>query len=128
VRNRGAFLPHGAVLTPSGEVRLVTAAPADFETRAVSPAEVLPLLHQALRTAATTDGAVAVAVSEDVTITLEGQKPTKAIKVMIEHQQGLTVALYLPFRRKFLKGYNFGTMLSLPGSPEVDAWAPHDAT
>jgi len=128
VRNRGAFLPHGAVLTSSGEVRLVTAAPADFETRAVSPPEVLPLLHQALRAAATTNDAMAVAVSEDVTITPEGQKPTRAIKVLFEHRRCLTVALYLPFHRKFLQGYVFGTMLALPASPEVCAWPPRDAT
>jgi len=124
VRNRGAFLPHGAVLTPSGEVRLVAAAPPGFETRAVSAPEVLPLLHQALRATANREGAVAVAVSEDVTITPEGQKPTKAIKVLVEHRRGLTVALYLPFDHSFLKGCSFGTMLVLPASPEVYAWPP----
>jgi hypothetical protein len=49
VENMGEFLPHGAVLSASGEVRLVMAAPDGFETRLVSPVEVLPLLHQALR-------------------------------------------------------------------------------
>jgi hypothetical protein len=128
VRNRGAFLPHGAVLTQGGEVRLVAAAPADFETRALSATEVLPLLHQALQAAAIKEGAVAVAVSEDVTITPEGQKPTKAIKVLVEHKRGLTVALYLPFHRKLLKGYVFGAMLVLPASPEVCAWPSGIAT
>ena len=33
VRKRGGFLPHGAVLESSGEVRLVMAAPDDFGAR-----------------------------------------------------------------------------------------------
>ena len=86
VRKRGAFLPHWAVLTASGEVKLVAAAPPGFETRKVSPPEVLPLLHEALRAAAGKEGASALAVSEDVTITLSGQKSTKAIKVLVEHK------------------------------------------
>jgi hypothetical protein len=128
VRNRRAFLPHGAVLTLSGEVRLVMAAPADLETRAVSAPEVIPLLHQGLRAAASSEEALALAVSEDVTITPEGQKPTKAIKVLVEHKRGLTVVLYVPFHRKSLRGYSFGAVLVLPASPEVCSWTPDAAT
>lgn len=123
VRNRGAFLPHGAVLLANGEVQLIAAAPPEFEKRAVCPAEVLPLLHDALRQAVKkNDAIVATAVSEDVTITPEGGRATRAMKVLIEHMRGLTVALYVPFRRKLLKGYVFEEMIAISVTSEIRAW------
>lgn len=85
VRKRGGFLPHGAVLEAGGEVRLVMAAPDDLKA-AVSPDEVLPRLHAALRAEAQHPDLAAVAACEDVTITPSGQKSTKAVKVLIEHR------------------------------------------
>lgn len=122
VRNRGAFLPHGAFLTAAGEVRLVAAAPPDFETRPVCSEEVLPMLHQGLRQDMERDDVVAVAVCEDVMITPEGEKTSRAMKVLVEHKRGLCVALYVPFRRKRLKGYVFGEILAVGAKPEVSAW------
>ena len=121
VRKRGGFLPHGAVLGAGGEVRLVMAAPEDLDAR-VSPADVLPRLHDALRAEARAHDLAAVAVCEDVTITPAGQKPTKAVKVLIEHRHGLTVALYLPWRRKLLGGLVFGEVMALAAKPEVQPW------
>jgi hypothetical protein len=122
VRKRGAFLPHGAVLTASGETRMIMAAPPDFEKRPVSTTEVLPMLHEALRVAAREEKLRAIAACEDVTVTMEGQKQTAAIKVLVEHERGLCVALYLPYRRKWLGGYNFGNMFVRSAIPEVVAW------
>ena len=65
---------------------------------------------------------MAVGVAEDVTVTPIGQPPTQAIKVLIEHSRGLTVALYLPFKKKFLRGIVFGETFSAPASPEVNPW------
>ena len=127
IRKRAGFVPQGTVLTSTGEKRIVVAAPPDFETRAVSPAEVLPLLHQALRNAATYESLLAVAVVEDVTITPAGQPPTRAIKVLVEHSRGLTVALYLPFTRRLLRGFTFGSTFAVPADPEVRVWPAEDA-
>ena len=121
VRKRGAFLPHGAVLEAGGEVRIVMASAGDLD-EAVSPPEVLPLLHDALRVTVGKDDIAAVAVCEDVTIALEGQKPTKAVKVLIEHRRGLTVALYLPWQKKIFGGPTFGEVVALPAQAEVRPW------
>jgi hypothetical protein len=121
IKKRGAFLPHGAVRTTGGEVRLVMAAPDNFEKGLVSTIEVLPLLHDALRQSATMESLSAVAVGEDVRLTLEGQPETRAIKVLVEHRRGLCVALHLPFRRR-LFGFSFGEMFVKSASPEVNAW------
>ena len=122
VCKHGHFLPHGAVLTESGETQLIMAAVEGLGERDVAPAEVLPLLHDALRATAAEKDHRATAVCEEVTITLEGQKPTAAIKVLVEHRRGLCVALYLPYRRKLLRGYDFGSVFVKPADPEVRAW------
>jgi hypothetical protein len=122
LRKRGNFLPHAAVLTEEGEIRLVAAAP-DTSNDLTNSTEVLPMLHDGLRQQAKELHLKAIGVAENVTVTLEGQRPTKAIKVLFEHKRGLTVALYLPFEKKFLRGYVMGSPFSLQAAPEVNAWA-----
>jgi hypothetical protein len=122
LKSRDNFLPHAAILTDDGEVKLVAAAP-DGSTDQTTSAEVLPLLHQGLRQQAKEQPVKALGVAENVTVTLEGQKPTKAIKVLFEHKRGLTVALYLPFDKKLFRGYVMGSMFSMSAPAEVDAWA-----
>ena len=120
LEKHGNFLPHAAVLTEEGEVKLVGAAPPDDRTTST---EVLPLLHAGLREMAKTESLKAIGVAESVTVTLEGPKSTKAIKVLFEHARGLNVALYLPFEKKLFRGYLLGTVFSLGAAPEVNAWA-----
>jgi len=117
----GNFLPHGAVLTEQGEVQLVSASP-DTGRDLVNSTEVLPVLHDGLRRQSRGTLLKAIGVAENVTVTLEGKRPTQAIKVLFEHKRGLTVALYLPFRRRFLRGYTFGEVFSKAAPPEVKAW------
>lgn len=117
VAKRGAFLPFGAVLNSLGEVDLHGATGgADVE----SPAEVLPLLHEGLLDAAA--DALALAVCEWVSIQPDGGKTTDAIKVLVEHSRGLTVAFYLPMRKKLIGGWVADEMLVMPADPEVGAW------
>lgn len=122
LKKRGAFLPHGAVLTSTGEIRMVNFAPADFETRKVNAAEILPDLHKALRESVNSDDVIAVGVAEDVSITPEGEKRTKAIKVLFEHQAGLVVVLYLPWKRKLFGGIETFSPISKSAAAEVCAW------
>lgn len=124
LRKQGNFLPHGAVLTEEGEIRLVAAAP-DSPNDLTNSTAVLPLLHAGLRQQAQERPLKAIGVAENVTVTLEGQRPTKAIKVLFEHKRGLTVALYLPFEKKFLRGYVTGSPFTLQATPEINAWAPN---
>jgi hypothetical protein len=123
VRKRNGFLPHGAVLTPEGEVVLVAAATELAPDAMAASEDVLPLLHVALREAALSREAVAVALSEDVTIRRGFGLPTRAIKVLFEHRRGLVVALYEPIRRRLLRGYAFGKMIAKDAVPEIKAWS-----
>lgn len=128
INKRGAFLPHGAILTSSGEVQIVNFAPEGFESRKVNAPEILPGLHEALRQAVKSVDAIALGVAEDVTITPQGEKRTKAIKVLFEHRKGLVVALYLPWRRKLLGGIEIGSPISLNTNAEVCAWKNHNTS
>lgn len=122
LRRTGNFLPHGAVLTERGEVQLVGAVP-DTGRDLVSSTEVLPVLHAGLRDQARSSPLRAMGVAENVTVTPAGKPSTQAVKVLLEHRRGLTIALYRPFRRRFLRGYAFGATFSVRAAPEVDAWA-----
>jgi len=126
LRKQGNFLPHGAVLTRDGQVRMVAAAPNSANDMTKST-EVLPLLHDGLRHQAKEPTVKAIGVAENVTVTLEGKRPTKAIKVLFEHERGLCVALYLPFEKKIFRGHVTGAPFSLAAAAEVRAWAPDAA-
>lgn len=120
LRERGNFLPHGAVLDAAGKVGLVAAAP---ENDITNSTEVLPLLHDGLRALAKDKDLVAVGVAESVTVTPDGQPSTDAIKVLFEHRRGLVVALYLPFKKQLWRGYSFGQVFTVLAAGEVNAWS-----
>lgn len=121
LKERGNFLPHGAVLDANGKVGLVAASP--DPNGPSNSTEVLPLLHEGLRAQAMERELVAIGVAENVTVTPQGQPSTEAIKVLFEHRRGLVVALYLPFKKKFLRGYSFGQAFTVVTTEEVNAWA-----
>ncbi len=120
LKKRGNFLPHGAVLDANGKVGLVAAAGSDPSGQSNS-AEILPILHEGLRAQAKEMELVAIGVAENVTVTLQGQPSTQAIKVLFEHKRGLVIALYLPFKKKF-SGYSFGQAFTVAAAGEVNAW------
>ena len=120
LKRQDSFLPVGAVMTNEGEVITVAAAPAgpDLTTADV----VLPRLHEALRANVRQREIKAVAVVEDVKITPPGQRQTRAIKVLIEHKRGLSVAFYLPFKRHRSGKLETGEPLANAANPEIKPW------
>ena len=121
LRENGNFLPHGFVLNDEGRDTMVGAVEDNGSGMSTSTV-TLPLLHQGLRKQVQTGSVRAVGVAENVTVTPKGGSATKAIKVLFEHREGLCVALYLPFRKKLLGGYQMGTAFTVPAEPEVKAW------
>lgn len=120
LRKRGNFLPHGAVLDTERKVCLVAASP-DINGHSTST-EVLPLLHHGLRAQAKERELIAIGVAENVTITPDGQSSTQAIKVLVEHKRGLVIALYLPFKKQFMRGYSFGEVFTVLAAGEINSW------
>ena len=121
LRESGNFLPHGFVLHEQGQDAMVGAVEGSSSGTSTSTA-TLPLLHEGIRGQVAARPARAVGVAENVTVTPEGGRTTKAIKVLFEHRAGLCVALYLPFEKKLLGGYRMGTAFTVPADPEIKAW------
>ena|SRR5690349_229193 len=122
LRERNGFLPHAAILTSSRAIELVGATTGSMDGKS-APAEILPILHAGLRKHALEKNFLALGIAEDVTVTQAGQSPTQAVKVLFEHRRGLVVALYLPYAKRFLRGYKFGETFSTAVDGEVNAWS-----
>ena len=119
VRKRGAFLPFGGILKHNGKINLEAASSGQ---EMESGTEVLPILHEGLRSSVAQGEVSPVAVCEWVKITREGGKQTDAMKVLVEHERGLTVAFYVPCHRRMFGGWNFEGMFAQPAEPEVRPW------
>ena len=66
---------------------------------------------------------MAVGIAENVSLT-RGESTLQAIKVLLEHERGLTVALFLPFQRTDGGEYHFGEAFVTPATPALDLWPP----
>jgi len=120
LKGQSDFLPHATVMTAAGKLQLVAA---HGERDRTTAAEILPLLHGGLRAMAKQQSLDAIGIAESVSIAPAGEAPTQAIKVLFEHRLGLTVALYVPYSRKFLRGFIYQPMMSALAKPEVNAWS-----
>lgn len=118
VSKNGNFLPHGGTLSVTGDVAFVGAAPGEDDL--TNSEEVLPLLHDSLRAETTKFTTRAVAVSESVFI---GPDQTPAIKVLVEHRGGLTLAMYQTYAKRMLRGLKLGDVQMTEAAPEVGGWA-----
>jgi hypothetical protein len=120
LRARGAFLPHAAVLNAEGRVTLMGAMTGTKDGFANS-AQVLAMLHGGIRQLSREKVLVAVAVAESYSGHRANQ-PIQAIKVMLEHERGLAVAMFLPFRKTEYGVYNFGDSFVVPAPPALKLW------
>jgi hypothetical protein len=121
LRERGGFLPHAAVLSVEGRVALVGAMSNSVKGFANSK-YILPKLYDGLRAMAHERPLLAIGVAENVALTMEDGSPTQAIKVHIEHSQGLTLAFFLPFLEERPGEFAFGVSFSSFEQPEINAW------
>ena len=120
LRARGAFLPHAAALNAEGGVTLVGAMTGSKDGFA-NGAQVIAMLHGGLRQMSREKVLVAIAVAEGYS-GLRANQPLQAIKVAIEHERGLAVALFLPFQKDDYGVYSFGESFVVPVKPELGLW------
>jgi hypothetical protein len=121
LRERGRFLPHAAMLTAEGKIRVIGAM-CNTPDGIANSTYILPLLRQGLRTMVQEHPATAVGYAEDVTMTPEGEPPTHAIKLHLEHSRGLTITFYLPFAKDTSGEITFGSTVSMFAPAEINAW------
>lgn len=120
LRERGDFLPHAAVLTPEGRVSLLGAM-CNTKDGFANSWHILPLVHDGLRSMAAEREIAAVGVAERVDA-IPGAGAMHAVKVLLEHQRGLSIAFYMPIVRDEMDRVAFGRMITLFTESEVNAW------
>lgn len=121
LNKRGSFSPFGAYLDRSGKIQMIAI---DSGKESNSSSEMLSLVHQALRESAR-NGAKAIAVCEFVTIGLERQGETKAVKVSSEHVRGLAVAFFLSVRKPLFGKWKAEKMFVKGTTSEIGGWTTH---
>lgn len=117
---RDDFLPHGAVLDTDGKVVLLGAMTGTRGGQA-NAAQIMPMLHKGIRQMSREKVVVAVGIAENVSLT-RGDMPMQAVKVLLEHERGLTVAMFLPFHKADSGEYYFGEAFVTPAHPALDLW------
>lgn len=121
LRERGYFLPHAAVLDADGKVALLGAicsTPGGF----ADSTHILPMLHQGLRSIALERALTAVAVAENVSVSAPDGSTTQAIKVLVEHAEGVSMAFYLPFSETAPGAYEFHASFCHFVDAEIQPW------
>jgi hypothetical protein len=122
LRGSGDFLPHAAVLDAEGKVVLIGAMTGSKNGQA-NATQILPMVHGGIRQMAREKVLVAFGIAQNVTLT-RGDMPMQAIKVQLEHERGLSVALFLPFHESAEGEYYFGESFVTPATPELNLWPP----
>ena len=109
----GEFYPFAVSPDADGEIAMVAASPDGSEHPAST--DVLDLLYEGLVARATSlHGAAVVA---DVT---RRAVSTDAIRVEIEHREGVGLAVFLPYSRKRLgRGVRYGDLEVEPGERRI---------
>ena len=95
----------------------VTAVAADPGSEHPAPESVIELLEAGYRKQAASGTLRCAAIYESVTITRKTEGSTQAIKMSVEHSLGDSVAFYLPYSKRLLRGYQFGAMFATPRPP-----------
>jgi hypothetical protein len=111
LERHGEFFPYGVALGASGDTRIVAGEPGQGE-RPLST-EVIALLIEGLRSER--DTLRAVALVADIRST-----ESDAVRIDMEHQEGPTMAVLLPYKKKRLrKGVEFGSLTAVTATPTV---------
>lgn len=104
----GEFYPYGAALTQTGEVKSVVGHQGDeFPEQQQVADNIINKFKQGI----IDSGYIATAMVTDVTIQSPGKSvPVKAVAVHLEHQEGLSLLVYLPYL-KTQQGLQWGKMI-----------------
>jgi len=122
LRARDDFLPHAAVLGSDGKVVLMGPMTGSRDGQA-DASYILPMLVNGIRQVSREKVLVAAGIAENVSLH-RGEMPMQAIKVLLEHERGLNVALFLPFHKADGGEYYFAEPFVTPAPPALKLW-PH---
>jgi hypothetical protein len=113
LERHGEFYPYAATMTQVGEIEMKAGDPGAGEHP--ESLSVLDVLYRGISTRL--DTIRAAAVVSDVRLR---DPDTDAIRVEIEHQEGVVLALLLPYTKKRLgKGVKYGELMASSGERRI---------
>jgi hypothetical protein len=115
----GEYLPHGAIVTPEGNVGLVGSRTPEDQPGAQ---KTLKLLEAGLRQMAAQNKCRAAGIAIDIRL----KNPPRvedvgkdAIWTILEQRGGLSVSVYIPYWKSSSGQFTFGEPFSEPGAPRI---------
>jgi hypothetical protein len=118
---RDDFLPSAAVMSADGRV-VVLGAMTGTKGGAATAEQVLAMLQSGIRQMSRERVLTAIAISQLVFVT-RANEPVQAIRVLVEHERGLAVAMNQPFW-KIDGEYSYGEAFVTPAAPPLNLWPP----
>ncbi len=113
--------PQAAVLSSEGRV-LVLGAMTGTQGGTATAEQVLAMLQAGIRQMSRERVLSAIAIAQLVFVT-RANEPVQAIRVLVEHERGITVAMNLPFW-KIDGEYSYGEAFVTPAAPALKLWPP----
>jgi hypothetical protein len=110
----GEFPPYAFELSEDGETGMVATYPGQGGHSSL--ADILSLLYDGLGFHSM--GLRAVAVISCVRIDLPSM-PTDAIRVEIEHREGVAIAVLFPYKKRFGRGVTYGDLQAAAGERRI---------
>jgi len=114
--DHGEFFPFGSAMTVDGKIEELAAFTGDERP---SSEELIALLTRGLRQKATAGEIRAAAICYDVrTIPPGHSEKTDAVCVSLEHQDGETADVYLPYKKGWFGKISYGQIFGSPRKRE----------
>jgi hypothetical protein len=118
IERHGEFFPFAAALGADGELRLVAT---EMDDDHPASTDVIDELYRVLTAEASSGAIRAAGVCADVLITPPGaQTKTDALRADLEHAAADPVQVFLPYRKKRLRGYEWGELFAQVGDRHLD--------
>jgi hypothetical protein len=113
VERHGEFFPFAAAVAANGDLCAVAT---QMDEEHPPSTAVLEDLYRILTAEAASGAIRAAGVCADVLVTLPGAEPkTGALRAELEHADDDPVRVFLPYRKKRLRGYEWGELFAQPG-------------
>jgi len=113
----GTFFPFGCTMSPAGEINLA----AGYDDKpGVNAQEIIDLMLEGFRAGARSGDYKAVALCVDVRVDApDGSGKTDAIRVTLEENGGEAINVFMPYRKRMLRGIAYGEIFASAGDHSV---------
>jgi hypothetical protein len=119
VKDLGSFAPFGAMVTKTGEAQMAGGA---GDASQWTTEEIIAMYQDGFRDAVKLGFYRAVALCVDVRVTVPGKvDKTDALNIMLEHESGEALSVFLPYARDPSGEVEYGQMFATPGENRVFA-------